>query len=528
MPIDDSAEILQELISLVHDELKVLSYKWVARHYSISANTAKRVLFQLAEHQRDKVRTVYLVSGWTKQEPPSHVHRLVEAEQLQVLRESLGDITGMHVYSVAPNQATNPDSLWQVTYQQSQQLLKEIMSGQPSASAEVFRNNSCSAVRFTAPQQQARQPTAAAPAPHPAKGAGPGQRTAQPQQQPQQSERRAKQAETDTAVGNVTTVAPTVAAAAPASSPPKTEEASPHKASGPSPHKAAVGKAAAATLAKPNTLANMWGKASTKPKAAAAAAAPAVMAEASAEAAPTAVPVPAPIAGDEDEEDTPVHVVAGRGRGRKRRGAQIEESEDEGGEEPVVEAAMAAAPTEVEDLLRHRGKGRDSKGAKAKGTSKGDKEEKGKAAGTKRSKAAAAVPTASPAPVLEAVESNGGDDTNMDEAVMGALETAAAVAPQQQPALLKPAGAAGGGARGRKVTRTYINDQGEEVTEEVWEDGPVPLQPQQQPQQPAVPPATAAAKGKPAAKPPAAGNKTAKGKAPAAGQKSMTAFFNKK
>ncbi len=42
-----------------------------------------RVLFQFAEQQRDKVRTVYLVSGWSKQDPPSHVHQLVEASQLQ-------------------------------------------------------------------------------------------------------------------------------------------------------------------------------------------------------------------------------------------------------------------------------------------------------------------------------------------------------------------------------------------------------------------------------------------------------------
>ncbi|GIL74956.1 hypothetical protein Vretifemale_4810 [Volvox reticuliferus] len=502
MPIDDSAEILQELCSLVHDELKVLSYKWVARHYSISANTAKRVLFQLAEQQRDKVRTVYLVSGWTKQEPPGHVHRLVEAEQLQVLRESLGEITGMHVYSVAPNQATNPDSLWQVTYQQSQQLLKEIMLGQPSASAEVFRSNSCSAVRFAAPQQQQRPPAATAPTPPSAK---------------------AKPAEADTATENI--AAQSIAAAAPANSPPKTEE--------PSPPKAAVGKAAGPTLAKPNTLANMWSKASTKPKAAAAAAATAALAEAAAEAALTAVPAPKVAVESEDEEDMAVHVAGGRGRGRKRRGAQIEESEDEGCEEPVAEEVGGTA---VDDQLGSRGKGRDGKRVKAKGTGKGEKEDKGKAAGTKRAKAGTAVPSAPPAPAFEAVEPQGGDGANMDEAVVVALETATAVAPQQQPAPLKPAGGGGCGARARKVTRTYINDQGEEVTEEVWEDGPVPLQPQQQPQQPAVPPATAAARvgsggaaaAKPAAKAPAAGSKTIKGKVPAAGQKSMTAFFSKK
>jgi hypothetical protein len=72
------------------------------------------------------------------------------------------------------------------------------------------------------------------------------------------------------------------------------------------------------------------------------------------------------------------------------------------------------------------------------------------------------------------------------------------------------AGSGGSGGRGRKVTRTYINDDGEEVTEEVYEDGPAPLQPQQQPAVAPPQPAAKAAPLKPAPKaaPPAAAGKS--------------------
>lgn len=82
--------------------------------------------------------------------------------------------------SVAPAQPVNPDLLWQTTFGQAQQLLKELLAGEATASAEAFRSNSCSAVRFV-PQQRApgaaavgaapAKPAAAAPAAPPAKAA---------------------------------------------------------------------------------------------------------------------------------------------------------------------------------------------------------------------------------------------------------------------------------------------------------------------------------------------------------------------
>ncbi|KXZ43981.1 hypothetical protein GPECTOR_76g803 [Gonium pectorale] len=514
MSVDDLPAILQELDSFVHDELKVLSYKWVARHYSISANLAKRILFQYVEQQRDKVRAVFLVSGWDKQEPPGHVHQLVEASQLQVYKESLVDVTGLHVYSVAPNQALNPDSLWQTTYQQSQQLLKEIMSGNPSASADTFRKNGCSAVRFNAPPPVARPPPAvpaaggAAAAPAAIAKAQPAR---PPQAQPaQQGDARGVTSMKDT--GRLST------------SPPKPIGASPPKL--PAAAAKAAGKGSAtAPAAKPGkTLANMWSKAPTKPKPATAAE-PAAAAKAVESAAAEAV-----LDGDEDADA--VHVTAaGNSKGRKRRGTHIEDSDDEAQEAQEDEAAAAAPePASAQPAAEPQGKKAAAKGKQAGKVAGGDKEK----AGAKRAKTAAAKkpePEPEPEPAQKDVVPDAAPaDVDMDDAVLGALDAAAAApAPAQAAApAVAPSRAAGAGGRGRKVTKTYINDEGEEVTDEVYEDGPAPLQPQQPQQQPAVhPQSAAAAKGtaKPAAKPAPA---KAKGKAPAVGQKSMTSFFAKK
>lgn len=49
-----------------------------------------------------KVKAMFLVSGWTKGEGAQHVVRVVDGVKLEAAKSSLGTITAMHVYSVAP------------------------------------------------------------------------------------------------------------------------------------------------------------------------------------------------------------------------------------------------------------------------------------------------------------------------------------------------------------------------------------------------------------------------------------------
>eukprot|EP00798_Chlamydomonas_sp_ICE-L_P032128 gene32128-16651_t len=154
--------ILEELFALVTQELKVVSYKWLARNYAIPANRAKQILFKFAEQQRDKVKTTYLVSGWEK-ETNQHVFNVLDSAKLHAAREQLDPITSMHVYSVAPPVPLDPSTLWQEDFIQARELLTEskLSGANPSPSVRNFCANGSSAVKFT-PEQCAARPAAAA------------------------------------------------------------------------------------------------------------------------------------------------------------------------------------------------------------------------------------------------------------------------------------------------------------------------------------------------------------------------------
>jgi len=91
--------LLQDLHSLVTEELKVVSYKWLARQYAIPSNYAKQVLFQFAEQNASKVKTVYLVSGVLKSDSNgAHVVRLVDAKDLAACTSDFATRTSIHVH----------------------------------------------------------------------------------------------------------------------------------------------------------------------------------------------------------------------------------------------------------------------------------------------------------------------------------------------------------------------------------------------------------------------------------------------
>ena len=82
--------------------LQAISYKWLARHFSVPANDAKRHLFEFAEKHRNKVASTYLVAGWTKGANSHHVVQLVDASAVADKRSKLEPVTSLHVYSVQP------------------------------------------------------------------------------------------------------------------------------------------------------------------------------------------------------------------------------------------------------------------------------------------------------------------------------------------------------------------------------------------------------------------------------------------
>ena len=76
----------------------------MARHFSLPANAAKKVLSEFLEKNQGKVSATYLISGWTKSPEPEHTIQLVDSGALIERRKTLEPITSLHVYSVQPTQ----------------------------------------------------------------------------------------------------------------------------------------------------------------------------------------------------------------------------------------------------------------------------------------------------------------------------------------------------------------------------------------------------------------------------------------
>jgi hypothetical protein len=94
----DAESLLIDLKAIVHDELKIVSYKWLARQYSIPSNFAKQILFKFVEAEGTNVKPVYLVSGFLKEDNTQHVVRLVDAADLASCCSKLETQTSIHVY----------------------------------------------------------------------------------------------------------------------------------------------------------------------------------------------------------------------------------------------------------------------------------------------------------------------------------------------------------------------------------------------------------------------------------------------
>ena len=101
---------MTRLATATTEEGKTVTYKWVAREFDVSADHAKRLLFEHARNNDSVLVATHVVSGWTSTAGDdgagvtrTQVVRLVEgAEALAAAKAALDGVTGEHVYSVRP------------------------------------------------------------------------------------------------------------------------------------------------------------------------------------------------------------------------------------------------------------------------------------------------------------------------------------------------------------------------------------------------------------------------------------------
>eukprot|EP00850_Spirogloea_muscicola_P001036 SM000004S14906 [mRNA] locus=s4:178844:181182:- [translate_table: standard] len=118
-------QLLAELERLVHDELRVVSYKWLSRAFSLPSDIAKQVLYKFAESHKGRVEATYLVAGWTKEAPKSHALQLTSSGKLEECKAAMAEVTSVHVYSVQQALPKDAAALWSAEFIQAEELFNK-------------------------------------------------------------------------------------------------------------------------------------------------------------------------------------------------------------------------------------------------------------------------------------------------------------------------------------------------------------------------------------------------------------------
>ncbi|KAI5073790.1 hypothetical protein GOP47_0011803 [Adiantum capillus-veneris] len=137
----EGIERTSQILAFVLDSLQVVSYKWLSRKFSISSNESKRLLQIVAEQHGGDLDIVYAVSGWSKSDCNCYSVKLVPKAKLQEAKDMLNGHVSIHVYSIQPCIPKDPAELWSAEYVQSEELFK-----QPSELNNCLRDNRFSAV----------------------------------------------------------------------------------------------------------------------------------------------------------------------------------------------------------------------------------------------------------------------------------------------------------------------------------------------------------------------------------------------
>ncbi|XP_010472698.1 PREDICTED: chromatin modification-related protein EAF7-like isoform X2 [Camelina sativa] len=136
MTLTRTLNVLDEIESLVSDQLQVVSYKWLSRNFSLSSNTAKRLLKDFVEKHGKGFEVVYIVSGCLKNRPSDYSVKLASSTQLPEVEKEFNGKYSVHIYSVQASIPIDPAAIWNAEFVQAEEL-----SRQPSATENCLRGN---------------------------------------------------------------------------------------------------------------------------------------------------------------------------------------------------------------------------------------------------------------------------------------------------------------------------------------------------------------------------------------------------
>lgn len=140
-PSMETLGILNEIESLVSDHRQVVSYKWLSRNFLVSSNAAKKLLEELVIKHGDGLEVVYTVTGWLKNDSPTYHVRLVPRSKLAEAKKDFDDNCSVHVYSVQASFPKDAAALWNAELLQAAELFKHL-----SAADNCLRDNRFSGI----------------------------------------------------------------------------------------------------------------------------------------------------------------------------------------------------------------------------------------------------------------------------------------------------------------------------------------------------------------------------------------------
>ncbi|XP_020151854.1 uncharacterized protein [Aegilops tauschii subsp. strangulata] len=135
-------DLLPQIHALFSDQLRVISYKWLSRNFSVSSNDAKRLLQEFVNKHGSDHEVIYSVSGWLKNNPQNYCVKLTSSSKLEEARRTFKDSCSVQVYSIQACIPKDTAVLWNPEFVQAEELFN-----QPFDEENCLRDNRFCGVR---------------------------------------------------------------------------------------------------------------------------------------------------------------------------------------------------------------------------------------------------------------------------------------------------------------------------------------------------------------------------------------------
>ncbi|XP_015688335.1 uncharacterized protein LOC102704757 isoform X2 [Oryza brachyantha] len=117
-------DLIPQIHALFADPLRVISYKWLSRNFSVSSNDAKRLLQEFVKEHGADIKVIYSVSGWLKNNPTNYCVKLISGHKLEA-RQEFKDSCSVQVYSIQACIPKDSAVLWNPEFVQAEELFNQ-------------------------------------------------------------------------------------------------------------------------------------------------------------------------------------------------------------------------------------------------------------------------------------------------------------------------------------------------------------------------------------------------------------------